>query len=90
MHAEAIIGGHVGGRDWAHQISEIVVTMLPEILDRGIASAIDPEALEAGMMRDIEAGAVIEPIRGWCMVTNLRRLTARRQCTNAHLNWVKT
>ncbi len=59
MHSEAVIGGHVGGRDWAHQISELVVTMLPEILNRGIATAFDPDALEAGMMRDIEAGAVI-------------------------------
>lgn len=61
MHLEAVIGGETGGRGWAHQMSELVVTMLPEIVSRGVAAAgsIDPVALEAGMMRDIEAGAVI-------------------------------
>ena len=59
MHCEAVIGGDVGGRDWAHQISELTVTMLPEILSRGVATAFDPDALESGMMRDIAAGAVI-------------------------------
>ena len=61
MHLESVIGGGQGGRDWAHQTSELVVTMLPEILSRGVAPAasIDTDAVEAGMMRDIEAGAVI-------------------------------
>lgn len=61
MHLESVIGGKTGGRDWAHQTSELMVTMLPEIVNRGVAAAgtIDPATIEAGMMRDIEAGAVI-------------------------------
>jgi SAM-dependent methyltransferase len=61
MHLEAVVGGETGGRDWAHQTNELVITMLPEIIGRGVVAAgsIDTTTLEAGMMRDIEAGAVI-------------------------------
>lgn len=61
MHLEAVIGGEAGGRGWAHVMTELVVTMLPEIVSRGVAApgSIDPDALEAGIMKDIEAGTVI-------------------------------
>jgi hypothetical protein len=61
LHLESVVGAGRGGRDWAHQTSELVVTMLPEIVSRGVAAAgsIDTEAIEAGIMRDIDAGTVI-------------------------------
>lgn len=61
MHLESVVGGGSGGRDWAHQTSELLVTMLPEVVSRGVAAqgAIDTEAMEAGMVRDINAGTVI-------------------------------
>ena len=61
MHLESVIGGGAGGRDWAHQTAELLVTMLPEVVNRGVAPAgsIDTDAIEAGIMRDIEAGVVI-------------------------------
>lgn len=61
MHLESVIGGSQGGRDWAHQTSELLVTMLPEVVNRGVAreDAVDTDAIAAGMMRDIEAGTVI-------------------------------
>lgn len=61
MHLESVVGGGDGGRDWAHQTSELLVTMLPEVVNRGVADqgAIDPAVMEAGMIRDISAGTVI-------------------------------
>jgi 2-polyprenyl-3-methyl-5-hydroxy-6-metoxy-1,4-benzoquinol methylase len=61
MHLESVVGGGNGGRDWAHQTSELLVTMLPEVVSRGVATAdtIDIDAMEAGIMRDIDAGTVI-------------------------------
>jgi SAM-dependent methyltransferase len=61
LHLESVIGGGTGGRDWAHQTSELLVTMLSEVISCGVApeGVIDTDAIEAGMVRDIEAGTVI-------------------------------
>lgn len=61
MHLESVIGGGTGGADWAHQTFELVVTMLPEITSRGVATAAEVgiEALEQQMLLEIEAGSVI-------------------------------
>jgi SAM-dependent methyltransferase len=61
MHLDSVGGGGSGGRDWAHQTSELLVTMLPEVVSRGVAAAgsIDTDAMEVGIMRDIDAGTVI-------------------------------
>ena len=61
MHLESVVGSGQGGRDWAHQTSELLVTMLPEVVSRGVAAAgsIDTDAMEAGIFRDIDAGTVI-------------------------------
>jgi SAM-dependent methyltransferase len=61
MHLEAVVGGTEGGLDWSHQVIELVVTMLPEIQNRGVATAaeVDVETLEQRMRREIEAGSVI-------------------------------
>jgi hypothetical protein len=39
----------------------LLVTMLPEVVSRGVAAAgsIDTDAMEVGIMRDIDAGTVI-------------------------------
>ena len=61
MHLEAVVGGTKGGFDWSHQIAELIVTMLPEIQSRGVATAaeVDIETLGQRMQREIEAGSVI-------------------------------
>jgi SAM-dependent methyltransferase len=61
MHLEAVVGGTAGGLDWAHQMVELLVTMLPEAVARGVTNAeeIDIETLEQRIEREIEAGSVI-------------------------------
>ena len=61
MSMEAVIGGSLAGREWAHQVAELVATMLPEILARGVASAaeVDIDTLEDRMLREVDAGSVI-------------------------------
>jgi len=61
MHMEAVVGGVNGGLDWSHQLVELIVTMLPEIAARGVATAaeLDIETLETRLRREIEAGSVI-------------------------------
>ena len=61
MHLEAVVGGTRGGFDWAHQVAELIVTMLPEIQGRGVATAAEVgiQNLEERMRREIEAGSVI-------------------------------
>ncbi|TIL22987.1 MAG: class I SAM-dependent methyltransferase [Mesorhizobium sp.] len=61
MHLEAVVGGTKGGFDWSHQTAELIVTMLPEIQSRGVATAaeVDIETLGQRMQLEIEAGSVI-------------------------------
>lgn len=61
MHLEAVVGGTDGGRDWAHQTFELLVTMCPEAAARGVVSELEIKmaGLEQRMLGDIEAGSVI-------------------------------
>jgi SAM-dependent methyltransferase len=61
MHLESVIGGKSGGIAWAHQTFELLVTMMPEIIHRGVATEaeLDIAAIEGRMLRDIAAGSVI-------------------------------
>lgn len=60
MHMEAVVGGVNGGLEWSHQLVELIVTMLPEITARGVATAaeVDIDTLETRLRREIEAGHV--------------------------------
>ncbi|RWC38894.1 methyltransferase domain-containing protein [Mesorhizobium sp.] len=53
--------GTRSGFDWSHQTAELIVTMLPEIQSRGVATAaeVDIETLGQRMQLEIEAGSVI-------------------------------
>lgn len=61
MRLESVIGGVKGGVDWAHQTFELLVTMCPEVVARGVASELEIKitGLEQRIQSDVEAGSVI-------------------------------
>jgi ubiquinone/menaquinone biosynthesis C-methylase UbiE len=61
MSLEAVIGGTQGGNGWVHQMAELVVTMLPEIVAKGVATVeeVEIDTLEERMLREINSGSVI-------------------------------
>jgi hypothetical protein len=61
MHLESVIGGIEGGADWAQQTFELLVTMCPEVVARGVASEfeINTAGLEQRLHGEVEAGSVI-------------------------------